>query len=140
MIGIKRFYYNRLTLNDGFGIDAFNSKGLFGSNRMLLTFQTQSYAPWNILGFRFGPYFTCSFGMLGDNLTRFRNSKLYSQYGLGVLIKNSNLVFNTFQFSISFYPLIPGVGQDIFKTNSFRSNDFGFREFETGKPDVVIYQ
>jgi hypothetical protein len=65
---------------------------------------------------------------------------VFSQIGLGVLIKNANLVFNTFQISISFYPLIPGIGQDVFKMNSFRTTDFGFRDFEIGKPARVIYR
>ena len=105
-----------------------------------LHLQTQSYAPWNFIGFHFGPYLTYSLGMLGDAGTGFKNSKVYSQIGLGVLIKNENLVFNTFQISISFYPLIPGIGQDIFKMNSFRTTDFGFRDFEIGKPVPVVFQ
>jgi hypothetical protein len=139
-IGINRFSYDSLTLNDGYGLDGFKSSVLSGTNRLLFTLQTQSYAPWNFIGFRFGPYLTYSLGMLGDAETRFKNSKVYSQIGLGVLIKNENLVFNTFQFSISFYPLIPGIGQDVFKMNSFKTTDFGFRNFEIGKPARVIYQ
>ena len=139
-IGINRFSYDSLTLNDGYGLDGFNSPELSGTNRLLFTLQTQSYAPWNFIGFRFGPYLICSLGMLGNAVTGFKNSKVYSQIGLGVLIKNENLVFNTFQISISFYPLIPGKGQNVFKMNSFKTTDFGFRDFEIGKPATVIYQ
>ncbi|MCX6256247.1 MAG: hypothetical protein NTV31_17495 [Bacteroidia bacterium] len=139
-IGINRFPYDSLTLHDGYGIDGFNSSGLTGTNRLLFTLQTQSYAPWNFFGFHFGPYLVYSFGMLGDAVTGFKNSKVYSQIGLGVLIKNLNLVFKTFQFSISFYPLIPGIGYDVFKINSFRTTDFGFRDFEIGKPVPVRYR
>ena len=60
--------------------------------------------------------------------------------GLGVLIKNVRFVFNTFHFSISYYPEIPGRGYDIIKTNSFSTTDFGFRDFEIGKPMPVMYQ
>ena len=139
-IGVNRFSYDSLTLNEGYGLDGFNSPALSGTNRLLFTLQTQSYSPWTFAGFHFGPYITYTLGMLGNSETRFKTSKIYSQLGLGVLIKNQNLVFNTFQLSISFYPLIPGIGQDIFKMNSFRTTDFGFRDFETGKPSNVIYQ
>ena len=139
-IGLNRFPYDSLTLNDGYGLDGFNSSALSGTNRLLFTLQTQSYAPWNLIGFRFGPYLACSLGMLGDAVRGFKNSKVYSQIGLGVLIKNENLVFNSFQISISFYPLIPGIGYDVFKFNSFRTTDFGFRDFEIGKPATLIYQ
>lgn len=139
-IGINRFSSDSLTLNDSYGLDGFNSPALSGTNRLLFTLQTQSYAPWDIFGFRLGPYLAYSLGMLSDALTGFRDSKVYSQIGLGVLIKNENLVFNTFQVSVSFYPLIPGKGQNVFKMNSFRTTDFGFRDFEIEKPGGMIYQ
>ena len=139
-IGINRFSYDSLTINNRYGLDGFNSSILSGNSRLLLTMQTQLYAPWSIIGFKFGPYFSYSLGMLGDIKTGFTNSKVYSQIGLGVLIKNENLIINTFQFSISYYPSIPGVGYDVFKTNSFKSTDFGFRDFEIGKPEIVVYR
>jgi hypothetical protein len=140
LIGLNRFSYDSLTINEGYGLDGFNSLGLSGTRRMLLTLQTQAYAPWNFIGFRFGPFLTYSFGMLGDASSGFKNSRIYSQIGLGVLIKNENLVFNAFQMSITFYPIIPGYGQNIFKTNSFKTTDFGFKDFEIGKPGIVVYQ
>jgi hypothetical protein len=139
-IGSNRSAYDTLTLNDGYGLDGFNSRGFSGTKRLLLTLQTQSYSPWNLLGFHFGPFLVCSMGILGDGVTGFKKHKLYSQFGLGVLIKNENLVFNTFQVSVSFYPVIPGYGYDVMKLNSYRTTDFGFRNFEIGKPDVVMYR
>jgi len=139
-IGQHRFVYDSLTLNDGKGLDGFNSSSLSGSSRILLTVQTQSYAPWNFIGFRFGPYLTFSLGMLGDAASGFKYSKVYSQIGLGVLIKNDHLVINTFQLSFAYYPMIPGLGHNILKANSIRTADFGFRDFEIGKPAVVVFQ
>jgi hypothetical protein len=139
-IGINQFSYDTLTLKEGYGLDAFNSTSLSGTRRMLFTLQTQSYAPWYLLGFRFGPYITYSMGMLGDTKTGFKTSKVYSQIGFGVLIKNESLVFNTFQISISFYPLIPGIGQNVFKFNSYKTSDFGFRDFEIGEPAAVVFR
>lgn len=70
--------------------------------------------------------------MLSDAATGFRKSKVYSQIGVGVLIKNENLILNTFQLSLSFYPIIPDQGNNIFKINSLSTADFGFRDFEIG--------
>ena len=139
-LGINRFEYDSLTLNQGFGLDGFNSKGSSGTSRAMLTLQTQGYAPWNFIGFRFGPFITWSMGLLGDPRNRFKNSKVYSQIGIGLLIKNENLILNTFQVSIAFYPVIPGVGQNIFKTNSYNTSDFGLADFEIGKPAIVTFQ
>jgi len=139
-LGINRFSNDSLNLNEGHGLDGFKSEILSGSSRLMFTLQTQSYSPWNIIGFQFGPYINCSLGMLGNSYSGFRNSRIYSQIGLGVLIKNEKLIINTFQFSISYYPIVPEDGQNVFKANSTRSNDFGFRDFEIGKPGVVVFQ
>jgi hypothetical protein len=138
-IGINRFSNESITLNDGNGIDGFNSVSLTGTNRLLFTFQTQAYSPWSIIGFGFGPYFICSIGMLSNSNSGFINKKMYSLLGLGVLIRNEHLVFNTFQFSISLYPIIPGIGSNVFKSNSFKTTDFEFQDYEIGKPTTIIY-
>jgi hypothetical protein len=139
-LGINRFAYDNLSINDGYGLNGFNSSGLKGSSRALLTLQTQSYAPWDFIGFRFGPYISYTVGMLGDASNGFSKSRPYSQIGLGVMIKNEYLVFNTFQISISYYPAIPGIGNNVFKSNSFSTTDFGFQDFEIGKPSTIVFQ
>ena len=135
--GINPFVTDSLTIKDGTGLRGINSAGLSGTSRLLVTLQTQSYAPWNFIGFRFGPFFNITLGMLGNEANGFRNSKVYSQIGIGVLIKNLNLVMNTFQMSVAFYPSIPGNGNNILKMNSFKTTDFGFNDFEIGKPGTV---
>lgn len=140
IIGIHRTSYDSLTINNEYGLRGFNSPILSGTSRLLFTAQTQSYAPWDFIGFNFGPYLNFSLGMLGDAEKGFRSAKVYSQIGLGVLIKNDNLVMNAFQLSISFYPSIPGKGNNILKMNSFQTTDFGFRDFEIGKPEPVIFR
>jgi hypothetical protein len=139
-IGFNRFSYDSLTINEGYGLDGFNSSGLSGTRRILFSLQTQAYTPWNFVGFRFGPFITCTMGMLGNSSSGFNHSKLYAQVGLGVLIKNENLVLNAFQVSIAFYPSIPGKGENVFKTNSFQTTDFGFRDFEIGKPGIILFR
>ncbi len=70
----------------------------------------------------------------------FKKSKAYSQVGVGVIIRNDYLVFSSFQLSLAFYPVIPGSGDDIFKTNAINSEDFGFQDFEIYKPQTVLYK
>lgn len=136
-VGFNTFINDSLNLNDGYGLSGFNSSTLSGTRRMIMTFQTQFYAPWNVLGFNFGPFVNFSFGFIGGSPVEFSSSKLYSNIGIGFLIKNDYLVFNTFQISLSYYPEIPGNGYNIFKANSFRTTDFGFNEFEVGKPEIL---
>jgi len=139
-LGINRFSNDSLTLNDGYGLGGFKSTNLTGTSRLLLSLQTQAYAPWNFIGFRFGPFLNYSLGVLGHADTGFKNQRIFSQIGLGVLMKNENLIISTFQFSVSFYPQMPGKGDNVFKTNSFKTNDFGFSDFEIGKPATRVFQ
>lgn len=138
--GFNRTDYEKLVLNNEYGMPGFNSTTLSGNSRVLFTSQTQAYAPFDFIGFHFGPYFAFSLGMLGDAEDGFRHSTVYSQIGMGILIKNDNLVMNTFQLSIAFYPIIPGRGRNIFKLNPFQTTDFGFQNFEIGKPAVVLFR
>jgi len=138
-IGFNRASYDRLTINDGYGLNGFNSGELTGTNRFLFILQTQSYAPWNLLGFRFGPYINFAFGMLGNETSGFQHSRVYPQFGFGVLIRNDYLVVRNVQLSFAFYPSIPGQGENILKGNPFRTTDFGFPDFVIGKPAVIDF-
>ncbi len=141
IIGNNRLDSNadRLTLNGSTGINGFNSEALFGTKKLLATIQIQGYSPWRIIGFRLNPYLSYSAGMLGNKGSGFQRSKLYSQIGLGIIISNDYLVFNSFQFSFSFFPNIPD-GNSVFKTNSISTSDFGLQNFESSKPVLVDYQ
>jgi len=139
-IGYKRASYDALTLNDGYGLNGFNSLDLTGTSRLLVVLQTQSYAPWNWMGFRFGPFLNLSLGMLGTEYSGLSQSRMYPQIGMGVLIRNDFLVVKNVQLSFAFYPSIPGRGENIFKGNPFRTTDFGFPDFVIGKPEIVEYR
>jgi hypothetical protein len=137
--GLNRFSYDSLTINNENGIRGFSGSSR-GTKKIVLTFQTQSYAPWNFGGFRFGPFLICSLGLLGNETSGFRNSPVFSQLGFGALIKNDYLVFSDFQLSLAYYPSIPGSGYNLLKTNAFTTADFGFRDFDFGKPEIAPFQ
>jgi hypothetical protein len=141
VIGNNRLDSNsdKLTLNGETGINGFSSESLFGNKKILMNFQTQGYSPWRVLGFRLNPYLSYTGGMLGQKSTGFKQSKLYSQISLGVIISNDYLVFNSFQFSVSFYPSIPDANS-LFKTNAISTSDFGLQGFEIAKPVLVDYR
>lgn len=134
------FDKDKISLNGRNGIDGFDSYHLRGTKKLLLNFQTQSYAPTEWLGFRLSPFLTASLGMLGDIQDTFLNNELYTSFGIGVLITNDYLTFSNIQFSFSFYPTIPGQGKNIFKTNNLRNSNFELQNFSYGKPQLVPYQ
>jgi len=135
------FVKDRINLNGRTnGIDGFDSYTLTGTKRVLLSLQTQSYAPGNWLGFRFSPFLSGSVGWLGDEKNKFISDNMYSKIAFGVLINNDYLVFQNIQLSIALYPTIPGQGRNIIKTNNIRNDNFDLMRFNTGQPTTVPYQ
>lgn len=135
IFGINRFPADNQPLK--VGIKGFESIESGASHIIVLSLQTQSYAPWDLAGFRFGPYIFTHLGLLGEEPPgKMKSSRFYSLLGLGVLIKNDYLMFNTFQISVSFYPFIPSRGYNIFRTNAYKTSDYGFRDFEVSKPGI----
>ena len=65
---------------------------------------------------------------------------MFSQFGAGLIISNDYLVFDSFQISFSFFPNIPRVGNNVFKTNAFNTEDIGFQNFEFSKPTIIEYK
>lgn len=141
--GYNRLDYSkdRINLNGiNNGIDGFYSYNLFGTKRVLLSFQTQSYAPGSWLGFRFSPFLSASLGWLGDEKDKFVSNEMYSKIAIGILLNNDYLVFQNIQFSIALYPTIPGNGRNIIKTNNIRNDNFDLMRFNSGRPITVPYQ
>jgi hypothetical protein len=130
---------DKLTINENYGIQGFNS-ALFGTNKMLMTLQTQGYAPKDIWGFRLNPYFNYSIALLRNKIDGTNTTQAYSKIGVGVIINNDYLVFSSFQLSLSYYPTIPFQGDNIFRTNAFETSDFGLQSFELAKPRTVLYK
>ena len=121
------------------GIPGFNAN-IYGTQKAMLSFQTQFYSPWNILGFRLNPYVNITGGVLGDSDRSLFDSKLYSSFGVGFIIRNDYLVFSSFQLSLSYYPVTPNMGGGSFKTNAFETEDFGFQQIDIGKPSTLLYR
>jgi len=129
---------DRLTFNDNNGISGFTNK-IYGTKKCVFTLQTQAYSPWNVAGFRVNPFFNYTLGLLGTPQSEINNNA-YSKISVGVIINNDYLVFGTFQFSLSFFPSIPFQGDNIYKTNTLESSDFGFQNFDLAKPTIVQYK
>ncbi|WP_245574842.1 hypothetical protein [Aequorivita capsosiphonis] len=119
-------------------IDGFDGE-LSGTQKYVLALQTQFYSPWELFGFRFNPFLNITVGMLAESNRSWKRNPIYSSFGIGCIIRNDYLVFNSFQFSLAYYPNIPGQGNNIIKTNAFETDDFGFQDFQIGKPRTVNY-
>ncbi|TPG37624.1 hypothetical protein [Flavobacterium pectinovorum] len=130
---------DQLNINEQNGLAGFNSP-VYGTNKMVLSLQTQTYSPHALWGFRMNPFFNYSIAVLGSPNNAMGRNKGYSKVTLGLLISNDYLVFSSFQLSLSYYPTIPYQGDNVFKTNTFETTDFGLQSFELAKPRIVEYK
>lgn len=138
IIGINRLPTDVVTLSEG--MEGFEELRTPATRMLVLALQTQSYSPWEIYGFRFGPYFFSSLGMLGHKSAELSDRRLYAALGFGLLIKNNYLLINTFQVSLTYYPFLPGRGEHILNLNAYKTTDFGVQDFEIARPQVVDFR
>ena len=127
------------SIEENGSIEGFDSYAV-GTKKYVIALQSQFYSPWEVWGFRLNPFINITGGLLTGGENSYGTNKIYSSIGLGCVVRNDYLVFDSFQFSLTFYPQIPGQGDNIFKTNSFTNDDFGLQDFEIGKPHPVIYR
>lgn len=138
IVGINRLATDNISL--GGVIRGFDELENPATRLLAISLQTQTYAPWETYGFRFGPYFFSSVGMLSHHAPINSGNRLYLALGLGVLIKNNYLLINTFQVSFTFYPFLPERGYNVFGLNAYKTTDYGLSDFEISKPQVVEYR
>lgn len=69
-------------------------ESVYGTNRAVVRSETVVFTPWDIYRFKIAMYGFADAGLIGDRGNLFRN-RFYSTLGVGVRIKNENLIFGT---------------------------------------------
>ena len=132
---------DQLTLHehDYLGMAGFKSdRGLMGQQKLMFEYQLQSYTPYQFLGFRISPFFNAMAAAIGDNKKFIFNSNpIYTRFSLGVMLTNDYFVFNNIRFSLSYYPNIPGQGENLIKTNLIDNRDYQMMDFDFSKPNYI---
>lgn len=130
---------NEFRHRDQNGMPSFDTE-VYGTQKAVLSLQTQLYSPWNLIGFRLNPFINITSGLMLKTIDPEYEKKIYSSFGIGFIIRNDYLVFNSFQLSFSYYPTIPGQGDNVFKTNSLETQNIGLNAINVGKPSTIWYQ
>lgn len=94
-----------LNINDINGLTGFLPDSLFGNERFNLRYEITLFTRWNLIGFRIAPTARAEVALLSPAKTRLILEKnIYSSISGGFRIRNENLIFNTIEARISFYP------------------------------------
>ncbi|MCF8222081.1 MAG: hypothetical protein K9J25_02960 [Bacteroidales bacterium] len=105
--GFFRFDDEYLFVRDGYGIRGFKNDSIKPDQRIYLNLETVAFSKMFVYGFRL------AFFGFADMVLYSRGSRFYeyqnmvSGFGIGLRVRNDNLVFNTFQIRFGIYPGAP---------------------------------
>ncbi len=132
--GINSLNNDSLKINSSDGIRGLNTN-IYGQTAMAFNIETVLVTPWYYWGFNFAIFIFYDIATIGDKTNLFEN-KLYSGIGLGIRITNENMVINTLQLRIAYYPKSPA---DIkpFLLNISTGKSLKLNNFEGQIPSLI---
>lgn len=108
---------------------------LYGKEKLNANIKAMAYSPLKVIGFKFAFYgFTDCLALKTSN-SLFGSDSFALGFGLGVKIRNDNLVFNTFTLQLGYYPIVPHAREFTFYNTG--SNNGKLYDFRPQKPDLI---
>lgn len=134
---IDRVGIDPLTINNVFGLRYFNGDSTNGAQRVTLHSETTFYLNYRLLGFKFAPFAFGDLSFLSPENGSLSKSSLYHGLGAGMRTRNENLVFNTIEFRMVYFP------RKTLQNNSFKimintGIQFRYNSTFVRQPDVVL--
>ncbi|MDT8400430.1 MAG: hypothetical protein RQ743_01950 [Bacteroidales bacterium] len=105
--GFKRFNDEYLSIGDDYGIRGFKNDSLFPDQRLYLNLEAVAFSKAFIYGFRFAFFGFADMVLFSKDKIFYEYDNLVSGFGVGLRIRNENLIFNTFQIRFGIYPGAP---------------------------------
>ncbi|MDO9339508.1 MAG: hypothetical protein Q7T72_03165 [Bacteroidales bacterium] len=137
--GFDRYTDEFLKFSNDNGFSGFKNDSVSGTQRLSVSLESVLFSPVNLYGFRFAFFGFADFSFLSDTNEMIGNGNTLSGIGLGVRIRNDNLVFNTFQVRFGFFPNPPSYSKINHLTVSgeqlLRPNNF-----DSGAPSIIPYR
>jgi hypothetical protein len=92
------------TIRDRNGIVGFMPDSLVGSQRLIISQETVVFTPWKLLGFQIAGISRIDLALIKVSNDLFEQRNFFSGFSLGVRIRNENLIFNTIEALVYYYP------------------------------------
>lgn len=136
--GIRRYPADHLYMEDH-DIRGFSSDTLCGSQKLALSLAATFFMPYIKKGFRTSVSAFVDAGLLAGNGQALFDSRAYWGIGLGLNLRNDNVVIKNICFRLTFYPMIPPDGRSIqaIMMGGVRS---GFYDYRVTKSQVIQYE
>lgn len=141
MGGFKRFRgeHEYIVLGHYDGIRGLRSNRLMGQRRMYANFETISYSPYDIWGFRIAFFGFVDIGHIDFGEEKLSDRGLFGGFGLGVRLRNESTVFPTIMLGLSYYPRVPVDG----RANNYYLRTQGrghFEQFRSREPELLPFR
>ncbi len=107
-LGINRFGIEDILLRNDYGIRGFSSQIGKGKQRLVLNIENVFFQNKSVMNFKSAVFSFVDIGLIGPSNESIFQQKYYAGVGLGLRIRNENLVFKTIQFRFAYYPDLPG--------------------------------
>lgn len=98
-----------LYLNNKNGFAGFRNDSISGNQRVTLNVESVLFSNMNFYNFKFAFFAFSDFSFLAGTNQYLSSGSFLSELGVGVRIRNDNLVFKTFQIRICIYPDAPPI-------------------------------
>jgi len=106
-IGFNRFEIENLLLLNSNGIRGFGSRIGKGKQRLTLNVENVFFQKKSILNFQSALFSFFDIGIVGPSEQSIFKQSYYAGLGVGLRIRNENLVFKTIQLRLAYYPNHP---------------------------------
>ena len=93
-----------IDIRDINGILGFMPDSLVGLQRVTLSQETTVFTPWKFFGFRMAPIARVDLALIKRGTGLFRTQNLFSGLSVGLRARNENLIFNTIEARLFYYP------------------------------------
>ena len=137
--GFDRYTDEYISINNNNEFSGFKNDSIKGIRRLSVSLESVLFSPANFYGFKFAFFGFADFSFLSGTNDITGNGYALTDIGLGIRIRNDNLVFNTFQLKLAFYPNPPLYSQINQLTVSgeqlLRPNNF-----DSGPPAIITYR
>jgi hypothetical protein len=137
--GFDRYLDEHLAFNRDGGFSGFRNDSVGGAQRLSVNLESVLFIPRNYYGFRFAFFAFADAGCLFGTNQILKNGVFLSSVGLGIRIRNDNLLLNTLQIRLVFYPNLPLYsnvsylslsGEQLLKPDNF----------DPGPPSTLLYR
>jgi hypothetical protein len=135
---MNQYQGDYITLENSNGISGLKGTELRGDEKYLLNFETDFFNSHKLLGFRSVLFLSADLGLIRNHKLITLSDRFFSGIGIGIRIRNDQLVFNTFELKFSYFPGNV-YGADPVSLNAGGVTGLRLDDFFPGRPETTKF-